>query len=131
MDLKETLIQFKVDMLIGWMQQLVAIPQADPEHEQVNDGQTIETYGPNPGQTAPSQVFAAGGQPPTRLPAGGHVELVHFPQPTHLKSAKTWQHKGILKIYHRVSPENSPPPRIPDPVDGFERILAKIQGRHD
>ena len=44
-------------MIIEWMQKLVAIPQANPEHKQIEGGQTMENDGPDPGQTAPSPVL--------------------------------------------------------------------------
>ena len=53
----ETWNNFKVDMIIVWIQALGAIPQADPEHKKVKDRQSTENDGPDPGQTAPSPVL--------------------------------------------------------------------------
>ena len=41
----ECFAPFKVDMISVCMRTLVAIPQNDPEHKQVKDGQTKETWG--------------------------------------------------------------------------------------
>ena len=45
MDLSETSVNFKIDLIHVCMQKPIAITQTDPEHKQETDGQTTETDG--------------------------------------------------------------------------------------
>ena len=54
MDLNESWIRLKVDLMNVCMQKLIAIPQTDPEHKQIKDGHTTENGAPDPSQIDPS-----------------------------------------------------------------------------